>query len=125
MKAGCPVKYTRKKVWREKVLEHVQACLGVRKACELSGVTMACVYKELRENPEFRAEWYRRMDESVVVLEAEAVRRAAMGSDYVLMRLLASRASARYGDGQLSGETHTITPNINLHISIANEPDAQ
>jgi len=126
MKAGEPVKYTRKKVWKEKVLAEVQACRGVHKACDLAGVSLAMVYKELRENPEFRAEWYRRMDESVVVLEAEAVRRASMGSDYVLMKLLQARAKGRYGNEEgLKAETHTIVPNITLNISIPNEPDTQ
>ena len=126
MKAGEPVKYTRKKVWKEKVLQHVQACLGVRKACELAGVSVSNVYSELRNNPEFKAEWYRRMDESVTVLEAEAVRRASMGSDYVLMKLLQARAPGRYGEktGQAT-EGVAITPNINLNITVSNEPDTQ
>ena len=124
MKAGLPVKYRRTKLWKEKVLDHVQACLGVRKACELAGVNVNAVYRELRNNPEFKAEWYRRMDESVTVLEAEAVRRASMGSDYVLMKLLQARAKERYG-GQTGQATEglTITPNINLNISVSNEPD--
>lgn len=124
MKPGQPVRYRKTKQWKEKVLDHVQACTGVKKACELAGVSVSNVYAELRSNPEFKAEWYRRMDESVTVLEAEAVRRASMGSDYVLIKLLQARMKERYGEktGQAT-EGLTITPNINLNITVSNEPD--
>ena len=127
MLPGQPVKYRKTKMWKEKVLNHVQACTGVRKACELAGVSISTVYQELRENPEFKAEWYRRMDESITVLEAEAIRRANMGSDYVLVKLLQARMKERYGEktGQAT-EGLTITPNINLNITVSkDEPDAK
>lgn len=126
MLPGESPKYSRKKLWKKKVLDHVQAYTGVRKAAELAGVSISAVYNELRNDPEFREEWYRRMDESVTLLEAEAIRRASMGSDYLLMKLLQARAKGRYGEntGQAT-ENVVVTPSVTLNICVSKEDDSK
>ena len=100
--------------------------MGVRKACELAKIANHAVYRELRANPEFLKEWQEALDRSVVILEAEAVRRASVCSDFLLWKLLSCRLKSRYGEAGSVGSTG-VTPNIELNINVRDkksEPDA-
>jgi len=129
MSKANPFTPQRGKLWKPKVLEYIALGLGVRKACELAGVHNNAVYRELRANPEFLKEWQEALDRSVVILEAEAVRRASVCSDFLLWKLLSSRLKSRFGETGSNIGGVGVTPNIELNISVrekkTNEPDAQ
>jgi hypothetical protein len=109
----------RSKQWKRVVLEGVAQGLTVKKACEVAGIHNTLVYRELKNDPEFRAAWTEMLDMSIVCLEAEAVRRAATTSDFLLWKILSARNKERYGDGSAVGATNRDP--IKVEITVRDE----
>lgn len=107
------------KRWRDKILEYIALGMGVRESCDLTGISNTLVYRELRSSDDFRKKWEDAIDRSVVILEAEAVKRAASHSDFLLWKLLQARAKGRYGDAGIMNAD--AARRIELDIKVRDE----
>lgn len=65
-------------------------------ACKAAGVSRTYAYKQRREDPEFAEVWADCIERGTEILEQIAVRRAAEGSDTLMMFILKSRRPEVY-----------------------------
>ena len=104
--------------WRKTILEAIGLAKGVDEACRLAGIQNGTIYSALKNDPEFREQWYKAMDDSVIILEAEAYRRASKYSDFLLWKLLTARTKGKYGvDTGAAGRTDEPTK-VELNITV-------
>jgi hypothetical protein len=117
----------RGKQWKKKILQYIALGYGVKEAAKCAGCSDTLVYAELHRNPEFVREWHAALDSSIVLLEAEAVKRATKYSDFLLWKLLSSRQNSRYGQADAI-QIDAAIPDVKLEISVRetkNEPGTQ
>ena len=103
--------------WKKIVLEAVGLAKGVDEACRLAGISNANIYYALKNDPEFNEQWHKAMDDSLKILEAEAYRRAAKYSDFILWKLLTTRSKGKYGETGAAERTDTPTK-VDLNITV-------
>lgn len=84
------------KNWKKRFLETLRETCNVRVACEKAGVGRATAYKARKHGKEFAKAWDEAIDDAVDGLEMLATKRAAEGSDSLLMFLLKAHRPEKY-----------------------------
>lgn len=68
-------------VWHKAFLTTLSNCGNVREACRDAGIHYTTAHLQRRSNPDFAKEWQEALDEAADILEKEAWRRAAEGTE--------------------------------------------
>lgn len=97
-------KQTAKK--REQFLAALRSNGTVFSACKAAGIGRATAYEWRTDDEAFRAAWDEALDDATDLLEDVAIRRAADGSDTLLIFLLKARRPEQYRD--------TTNANVNM-----------
>lgn len=88
----------RKGDWKPDFLEAFQRTQMVAEACRLAQIDRRAAYRARDTDPEFRAAWDDVEAQTLDLLETAAYRRAANGSDTLLIFLLKTRRPDRYAE---------------------------
>lgn len=90
---------------RERFLAAFRSSLGdLELACKVAKISPVSVARWKRQDESFKAQFDEVEDGAILALESEARRRAAAGSDRLLIFLLSSRRPDRYGYRAQHGE---------------------
>lgn len=107
--------------WQETFLEALAATSLVGEACNIAGISRSYACKQRRNDSEFDEKWTEVLDRSTDALEAVAVKRAAEGSDQLMIFLLKARRPEVYRENINVNHSGEIAGTLTVQLD-GNQP---
>jgi len=110
--------------WKEQFLDVLKTTNLVSEACKVVGIHRPTAYRHREQDPEFAERWQEVIESSTDVLEQICVRRAAEGSDQLMMFMLKARRPHIYRENvQVEHQhNHVVGGEVVLSLTDGRQP---